>query len=248
MEMENRKLPVADLEKYRLTAWLTGLVIVLSVLFVALEYTSTDHDTDDVSDQIEDLAQDFESVPALEQKDMVAAAPTSHSSTITEKINTVKADNLIDQLNETKLNDDANITGEGISGSGLAGEETSSKNDDTQALSPLPVKDPDNPLNFRVVEELPDFPGGMVEFMKWLRKNLKYPLMAKQQKIEGKVVVSFVIGKDGTPGNAKVVTSVDPLLDREALRVVRMLPKWKPGTEKGKPCQTMVCIPIVFKL
>lgn len=246
--MEIRKLPKADLGKYRLTAWLTGVVIVLSILFVALEYTSQDNDSDDISDQIEDLAQDFESIPALEQKDMVAAAPASQSSTITEKINTVKTDNLIDKLNETKLNEDANITGEGISGSGLDQENANSQSEDTQALSPLPVKDPNNPLNFRVVEELPDFPGGMVEFMKWLRKNLKYPLVAKQQKIEGKVVVSFVIGKDGTPGNAKVVTSVDPMLDREALRVIRMLPKWKPGTEKGKPCQTMICIPIVFKL
>lgn len=246
--MEIKKLPSADLEKYRLTAWLTGLVIVLSIVFFALEYTSSDNASDDMTDQIDDMAQDFESIPALEQKDMVAAAPAATSSAVTEKINTVKQDNMIDKLNETKLNDDANITGEGVSSSGLDNSDAKDKNDDTQALSPLPVKDPNNPLNFRVVEELPDFPGGMVEFMKWLRNNLKYPVMAKQQKIEGKVVVSFIVNKDGTTANAKVVTSVDPLLDREALRVVRMLPKWKPGTQKGKPCQTMICIPIVFKL
>ncbi len=246
--MEIKKLPSADLEKYRLTAWLTGLVIVLSVVFFALEYSSSDQSSDEMNDQIDDMAQDFESIPALEQKDMVAAAPTAASSAVTEKINTVKQDNMIDKLNETKLNDDANITGEGVSSSGLDNSDAKDKNDDTQALSPLPVKDPNNPLNFRVVEELPDFPGGMVEFMKWLRNNLKYPVMAKQQKIEGKVVVSFIVNKDGTTANAKIVTSVDPLLDREALRVVRMLPKWKPGTQKGKPCQTMICIPIVFKL
>ena len=246
--MEIKKLPSADLEKYRLTAWLTGLVIVLSVVFFALEYSSSDQSSDEMNDQIDDMAQDFESIPALEQKDMVAAAPTAASSAVTEKINTVKQDNMIDKLNETKLNDDANITGEGVSSSGLDNSDAKDKNDDTQALSPLPVKDPNNPLNFRVVEELPDFPGGMVEFMKWLRNNLKYPVMAKQQKIEGKVVVSFIVNKDGTTANAKIVTSVGPLLDREALRVVRMLPKWKPGTQKGKPCQTMICIPIVFKL
>ena len=246
--MEIKKLPSADLEKYRLTAWLTGLVIVLSVVFFALEYSSSDSSSDEMNDQIDDMAQDFESIPALEQKDMVAAAPTAASSAVTEKINTVKQDNMIDKLNETQLNDDANITGEGVSSSGLDNSDAKDKNDDTQALSPLPVKDPNNPLNFRVVEELPDFPGGMVEFMKWLRNNLKYPVMAKQQKIEGKVVVSFIVNKDGTTANAKIVTSVDPLLDREALRVVRMLPKWKPGTQKGKPCQTMICIPIVFKL
>lgn len=246
--MEIKKSPLADLEKYRLTAWLTGLVVVLSVAFVALEYTSGSGQEDDMSDQLDDLAQDFESIPALEQKDMVAAAPAQTSKAMTEKINTVKHTDLVDKLNEDKLNADANISGEGVSASGLDNADASKTTDDTQALSPLPVKDPNNPLNFRAVEELPDFPGGMVEFMKWLRKNLRYPPMARQQKIEGKVVVSFIIGKDGTPAAAKIVTSVDPLLDREALRVVRMLPKWKPGTQKGKPCQTMVCIPIVFKL
>lgn len=246
--MEIKKLPSADLGKYRLTAWLIGLVIVLSAMLVALEYSSTDGDSDNTADQIDDLEQDFESIPALEQRDMVAAAPSSTSPTLNQEIKTVKQDNLVDKLNEDKLNDNANIEGEGVSSSGLDNSDARNNSDDTQALSPLPVKDPNNPLNFRVVEELPDFPGGMVEFMKWLRKNLRYPPLAKQQKIEGKVVVSFIIGKDGTPSGAKLVTSVDPMLDREALRVVRMLPKWKPGTQQGKPCQTMICIPIVFKL
>lgn len=84
--------------------------------------------------------------------------------------------------------------------------------------------------------------------MKWLTKNLSYPVIAQQQKIQGKVLVSFIINKDGTISSPKVVKSVSPELDREALRVIRIMPKWKPGEDHGKPCRTYFCIPVVFKL
>jgi protein TonB len=106
----------------------------------------------------------------------------------------------------------------------------------------------DNPLNFHVVEDLPQFPGGAGEFMKWLTKNLRYPVDAERQKIQGKVVVQFIVSKDGTVGNIEIVKSLDPSCDREALRVLRMMPKWKAGIQDGKPCRTKVCIPIVFRL
>ena len=114
--------------------------------------------------------------------------------------------------------------------------------------APVAVDEDDNPLNFQVIERLPEFPGGMVEFMKWLTKNLSYPVIAQQQKIQGKVLVSFIINKDGTISSPKVVKSVSPELDREALRVIRIMPKWKPGEDHGKPCRTYFCIPVVFKL
>ena len=118
----------------------------------------------------------------------------------------------------------------------------------TKALSPVAVDNKDNPLNFRVVERLPEFPGGSVEFMKWLTRNLNYPEKARQQKVQGKVVVSFVVNADGKTSDVKVITKVHPLLDREALRVIRMMPEWKPGEDKGKPCSTMIAIPVVFAL
>ena len=117
----------------------------------------------------------------------------------------------------------------------------------TQALPQIPIDD-EKPVNFRIVEQLPEFPGGMVEFMKWLTKNLKYPILAQQQQIEGKVVVSFIVNKDGSIVNIKLEKSIHPLLDREALRVMRMMPKWKPGIENAKPCRTLFAIPVVFKL
>jgi protein TonB len=105
-----------------------------------------------------------------------------------------------------------------------------------------------NPLNFRVVEELPEFPGGATELMKWLTKNLRYPVTAQQRKVQGKVVAQFIVNTDGSISNIELVTRVDPSLDREALRVLRMMPQWKAGKQNDKPCRTQVCIPIVFKL
>ena len=84
--------------------------------------------------------------------------------------------------------------------------------------------------------------------MTWLTKNLKYPASAKQQKIQGTVVVSFIVNKDGSVASTKVSISVDPLLDNEALRVMKMMPKWKPGMDKNKVCRTMIAVPIVFQL
>ena len=84
--------------------------------------------------------------------------------------------------------------------------------------------------------------------MKWLTKNLRYPPYARQQKLQGRVVTQFIVNVDGSLSDLKVVQPVDPSLDREALRVLRMMPAWKPGQQDNKPCRTMVCIPIVFKL
>ena len=100
----------------------------------------------------------------------------------------------------------------------------------------------------RFTEEMPEFPGGMVAFMKWLTQNLHYPPQAKQQKQQGTVVVSFVINADGSVSNARLVRPRHALLDREAMRVLRMMPAWKPGQDHGKPCRTLVCIPIEFKI
>ena len=115
-------------------------------------------------------------------------------------------------------------------------------------IPPVAVDEDDNPLNFRIVEQLPEFPGGMSAYVKWLTKNLKYPLAAQKQKIEGRVVVSFVINRDGSLTDIKVSKSANPILDSEALRVAKMMPKWKPGLNNNKPCRTLFAVPIDFKL
>lgn len=101
---------------------------------------------------------------------------------------------------------------------------------------------------FMVVEEMPEFPGGMGECMKWLGQNIKYPADAKEKGVEGRVIVQFVVEKDGTIVNAKVVRGVDPDLDAEALRVVNQSPKWKPGKQKGEAVRVKYTLPIMFKL
>ena len=137
--------------------------------------------------------------------------------------------------------------GEG-EGTALGNGKDGNANDDTPDLQPVAVDNNDNPLNFRVVEQLPEFPGGMAAFVKWLTDNLHYPALAQRQNIQGRVVVTFIINRDGSTSDLKIAKSVNPMLDREALRVARMMPNWKPGLANGKPCRTLFAIPIEFKI
>ena len=100
----------------------------------------------------------------------------------------------------------------------------------------------------QVCEEMPEFPGGMQECMKWLGKNIKYPAAAIEKGTQGRVIVQFVVEKDGSITNAKVVRSVDPLLDAEALRVISSSPKWKPGKQEGEPVRVKYTLPVAFRL
>lgn len=101
---------------------------------------------------------------------------------------------------------------------------------------------------FQVVEEQPLFPGGMQEMMKFLQQNIKYPKEAQEQGKQGRVIVQFVVNKDGSIVNDSIVRSVDPLLDAEALRVVRSMPNWTPGKQKGKPVRVRFTLPVSFRL
>lgn len=101
---------------------------------------------------------------------------------------------------------------------------------------------------FKVVEKQPEFPGGMSEMMKYLQKNIKYPAICQKQGIQGRVIVQFVVDTDGSIKDAHVLNPVNPHLDKEALRVVNSMPKWKPGMQKGKNVRVRFTIPVTFKL
>ena len=101
---------------------------------------------------------------------------------------------------------------------------------------------------YQVVEQMPMFPGGMLAAMEFLGKNMKYPVAAQKAKIEGRVIVQFVVDKDGSISRTKVVNSVSPELDAEAIRVVNMMPKWNPGKQRGKEVPVMFTMPITFRL
>lgn len=240
-QVELKKSYKADLEHQRVSGFLLGLIVVLSLFLVCLEFTTSSRSTDVADDILDDVSQDIEMMPVLQQKNMIAAPQAAPKRAMPEKMKVVdeQVADVVEKQDGTDTKNDAQT------GAAASGE---SADNQTTALSPVAVDEDDNPLNFQVIERLPEFPGGMVEFMKWLTKNLSYPVIAQQQKIQGKVLVSFIINKDGTISSPKVVKSVSPELDREALRVIRIMPKWKPGEDHGKPCRTYFCIPVVFKL
>ena len=101
---------------------------------------------------------------------------------------------------------------------------------------------------FDVVEQMPSFPGGDAELMKYLSTHIKYPVVAEENGVQGRVVVSFVVEKDGSITDVKVVRSVDPSLDKEATRVVKSMPKWIPGKQNGSPVRVKFNVPVSFKL
>ncbi|MDR0843953.1 MAG: TonB family protein [Tannerella sp.] len=97
-------------------------------------------------------------------------------------------------------------------------------------------------------EVMPSFPGGDKEMMKFLYENLKYPVIATEQGIQGRVILRFVVGPDGSVGSVAVIRSLDPSCDKEAIRVVNKMPKWIPGKQNGTPVAVYFTLPVVFKL
>ena len=101
---------------------------------------------------------------------------------------------------------------------------------------------------FDVVEQMPQFPGGPNALFEYLSKNIKYPVVAEENGIQGRVIVTFVVERDGSITDVKVVKSVDPSLDKEAQRVVKSMPKWIPGKQNGSPVRVKYTVPVTFKL
>ncbi|MBO7266157.1 MAG: energy transducer TonB [Bacteroidaceae bacterium] len=101
---------------------------------------------------------------------------------------------------------------------------------------------------FQVVEEQPEFPGGMEALMKHLSKEIKYPKEAQEKGTQGRVIVQFVVRKDGSITDAKIMKPVDPLLDAEALRVVSEMPNWIPGKQRGEAVNVRFTLPVMFRL
>lgn len=105
-----------------------------------------------------------------------------------------------------------------------------------------------NNMLFSVVEVMPQYPGGQIAMMKYIMENMKYPEQAMKKGIQGRVAVSFIVEKDGSISNVRPIHSVHTLLDKEAVRVVKSMPKWSPGKQHGKPVRVQLIVPIMFKL
>ena len=236
--METKKSNKANLENKRGLFFALGFVLALSILFAGLEYSSYETDSFEEDSFFDDLAQDFELVSTMdEDEELMPSSPQEKTTVFTENIKeTNEKPSEIDETSTPIPSLESELT-----------EDNQEKTEESPT-PPMAMNESDNPLNFRIVEQMPEFPGGMVEYMKWLTRNLRYPDIARNNHIQGKVVVQFIVNKDGTIADAKVVKSVNPYLDREAMRVIHMMPNWKPGIQDNKPCKTMVAVPIVFKL
>ena len=233
--MEIKKSAKVDLDGRRGKDFFLGVVLVLALLFVALEYDWTSNDDEYDYEALENIVKELD-LEALKEEERIPLIkePVRERPQSADKLNVVEDDpqeELKDEIPPAET--DVEV-------------KTVDEVEDPEQPTVLDMEN--NPLNFRVVEELPEFPGGASEFMKWLTKNLRYPVQAQQRKLQGKVVAQFIVNKDGTISNIELVKRVDPSLDNEALRVLRLMPRWKAGQQNEKPCRTQVCIPIVFKL
>lgn len=234
--MEIKKSDNANLELHRPMGFLLGLVFALALLFTALEYTSSPKSISEDDSVLDDLTEDLALTPAMDNKDMISSAPAPASKSLTQNVKVVPHTEDVSKM--------APITSKLVIGDG----EGVAKDANVVEALPQITAEPQDTAVLRTVEQLPEFPGGIVAFMKWLTRNLRYPIQAQQQKIQGKVVVSFIINKDGSIASPSIVHSADPLLDHEALRVIKTMPRWKPGIQDGKPCRTMFAIPVNFVL
>ena len=198
-------------------------------MFVAFEWTKRDIKID-TSQAITDLVFEEEIIPITEQPEQVAPPPPEAPS-IAETL--------------TIVDDDADVEEITIA--------TSEETNQAVEIKYVPVaveeEEPEEQTIFEVVEQMPEFPnGGMAGLMQYLSKNIKYPTIAQENGTQGRVTVQFVVNRDGSIVDAKVLRGVDPYLDKEAIRVISSMPKWKPGMQRGKAVRVKYTVPVMFRL
>ncbi|MDO4770720.1 energy transducer TonB [Porphyromonas sp.] len=231
--MEVKKSPKANLENNKQLYFLMGLVVALSVVFTAFELGQKEIKFQDISSN--QVVEEVENIDATPPEDNTAPPPPPPppAPAVPEEINVVENDAKIDQFEVLSVDDNQNKE-QAVFAPPSAGTGRAEAVQDDQV--------------FDFLEEMPEFPGGEVEMMKFLQKNVVYPTIAQENGIQGRVSVGFVVEKDGSVSDVKVLRGVDPSLDKEAVRVVKSMPKWKPGMQTGKPVRCRFTIPVNFRL
>lgn len=229
--MEVKKSREVNLEQQQVQRFLLALVVVLAAMFVALEWNSSDSGWT-FFDNDEDLEAEMDLSPLKRDNDEVPMMLPQE-----QKLEKTQSDQL------RLVEDDVELPPEPTP---MDEQETPELENVAEEDKPQVVDMYDEPVDFRVVEDLPQFPGGAAEFLKWLTKNLRYPELAQRKGVKGKVVAQFIVNKDGSVSDLELVQPLESSCDREVLRVLRMMPKWQAGVMDAKPCRTKVCIPIVF--
>ena len=224
--MQVKKSENASLEKDKLVYILMGLVFTLSLVYVALEWTEREVTKYEVTDT-EFL---FEEEVEIQQTSQETPPPPPPPAVQEVEVLNVVEDNVETETIEVTT------------------EET-----ETEVVIAAPVEAPqeeeEEEVVFVVVESMPEFPGGQQALFKYLSENVKYPVIAQENGIQGRVICQFVVNKDGSIVDVEVVRSGgDPSLDKEAIRVIKSMPKWKPGKQRGKPVRVKYTVPVNFKL
>ena len=163
----------------------------------------------------------------------------------------IKKDNEVKEEDEIKLDEveksNKAVGAFTVEGNDEVGGEVLKAKEEIAAPEPPKQQVEENKV-FDVVEQMPSFPGGMGALMSWLSQNIKYPVIAAENGVQGRVIVQFVVEKDGSITDVKVAKSVDPSLDKEAARVVSSMPKWTPGKQNGSAVRVKYTVPVTFKL
>lgn len=187
--------------------------------------------------------------PKVEMKKEIPVARETQKFTapVIKKDELVKEENQVKQMD--KLDDKAAVSTENKEGVKDRTVEAVRNDIAVAAPPPPPAPKPEVATKvFDVVEEMPSFPGGNGALMSYLASNIKYPVVAQENGVKGRVIVSFVVERDGSISDVRVARSVDPSLDREAQRVVKSMPRWKPGKQNGSAVRVKYTVPVVFRL
>ena len=187
--------------------------------------------------------------PKVEMKKEIPVARETQKFTapVIKKDELVKEENQVKQMD--KLDEKVAVGTENKEG--VKDRTVEAVRNDIAVAAPPPPPAPKPEVSnkvFDVVEEMPSFPGGQGAVMQYLASHIKYPVVAQENGVQGRVIVSFVVERDGSISDVRVARSVDPSLDREAQRVVKSMPRWKPGKQNGSAVRIKYTVPVVFRL
>jgi len=228
--MEIKKSKKADLEGGKGLSFLMGLIIALAILFVGFEWGT--HDVViATSDAVADVIAE-EEIEITRPEDAPPPPPPPPAPAAAEVLNVVE-DNI--DLEQQEI---------------VSSEDNQMEAQVQTYVAPAVVEEEEESAQqiFTVVEEMPQFPGGEGELLKFINRSIKYPVIAQENGIQGRVICAFVVNRDGSVVDGEVLRGVDPSLDKEALRVIGTLPKWTPGKQRGKPVRVKYTVPITFRL
>lgn len=236
--MEAIKTVNDELREQKLTNILIGCILALAFMFVAFEYT-----THEVKEVVEERIYDFkveeDMIPITQQQEVVAPPPAA-APTVMEIINEVEDDTELPE-EEIETSEEVNQAITTVVGTGAPSAVA------TAPVGPIVEVDDDDRI-YEMVEENAQFPGGDQACYEWLSKNIHYPSICAEQGIQGRVILNFVVNRDGSITEVKVLRSPDPNLSKEAERVVKLMPKWKPARQGNKTVRARFTLPVMFRL